>query len=119
MDDQVRIAANGRSKVRIGFCGEGEMTLVALAVAGLFEGTQHEIAEYPLLRLSGDFGDQTLVVARGNMKILARQDDVFSHLASITALLRDRKSLDRNCTDPQRIAEVRCNFLELNDSPGL
>src|SRR5947209_1856202 len=99
MNDEVRITANGRCEMRVGFGREREMALVALAVAGLFQRTEHEVTENPLLRFAGNFRNQPLVVSRGNAKIIARQDYVLPRFTSIPAFLGDRKSLDGNRAD--------------------
>src|SRR4051794_14353748 len=94
------------------------MAFVALTVAGLFERPEHEIAENPLFRLAGNFSNETLVMARGNAEIFARQDYVFPRFTSVPPLLGNRKTLDGNRADTERIAEVSSDLLEIHDAFG-
>ena len=73
VDDEVGIAADGRSEVGISGRGEGEVAFVDLGVARLRERTQHEVAQDALLGLAFN--------ARGQLLIHARRDgDVLWHL---------------------------------------
>ena len=52
--DEVGIAPDGRSEMRVGGRGEGEVALIDLGVARLAERAQHEIAENALFGLALD-----------------------------------------------------------------
>ena len=63
MHHEIGIAANGRSEMRVTGRGQGEMTAILGAVARLFKGPQHEVAEDSLFGFAFDLRNQLLVVA--------------------------------------------------------
>src|ERR1035437_2081550 len=113
---QVRIAADGRGEVRIGFGGQGEVADVFRAVARLPQGAQHQVAENPLLGLAFDFGHQPLVVARGDAEGRIRHHDFAALLAAVAMLFGNAEALHGDGADAERDAEVRGKFLELHDA---
>src|SRR5580658_3306870 len=80
VNNQVRIAADGRSEVGVTRRGQGEVAFIFFAVARLAQGTEHEVGEDALLRLARDLERQLLVHARGNRNIL--RDLVLAGLAA-------------------------------------
>src|ERR1035437_8957316 len=113
---QVRIAPYGRSEMRISFGGQGEVADIFRAVAGLPQGAQHQVAENPLLGLAFDFGDQPLVVTRGDAQPGIRHHDLAARLAAVAVLVGNAEALHRDGADAQRHAEMRGDFLELHDA---
>src|SRR4029077_3917628 len=70
MDDQVRIAANGRGEMGVLIKGQREMPQWFVSVARLLERTQHQVRQDSLFRLARDLLSKPLVVLRPNLKIL-------------------------------------------------
>ena len=70
VNDQIRIAPDRRSEMRIARRGQSEMALVLLAVFRLLQRTQHEIGQDSLLRLSRDFRREPLVHLRRHRYLL-------------------------------------------------
>ena len=106
MDDQIGIAANGRGEVRVAGRGQREVALVAVAVAGLFQRPEHQVAQDALLGFAFDLLDQPLVVARREVDIVQRDDLI-------------AESFHRRRAPAQRIAEVRGDLLELQHALGI
>src|SRR2546422_7841338 len=71
VDDQVRVAADGRGEVRVVRRGEGEVPEVFLRIARLLERAEHEVREDALLGLSGDALGEALVVAGNYLQLRA------------------------------------------------
>src|ERR1700722_4913347 len=70
VNDEIRVAADGRSEVSVARRGQGEVTLILLAVTCLAQGAQHEMGEDALLRLTRDLERQLLIHARRHGDIL-------------------------------------------------
>src|SRR5271167_2131425 len=62
MDDEVGIAANGRSEVGVLIEAEGEVAERVGGVTRLLQGAKHQVGEDALFGFAGDFGDEALVV---------------------------------------------------------
>src|SRR5437764_8232218 len=101
MHNEVRIASNRRSEVRIRRGCQSEMPFVQIAVTRLFQRPQHEIAENAFFGLSRNFRDQALIIPRGDVEILAREHDVFAHVAPIASTLDGCETLPRYPPDSQ------------------
>ena len=65
VDDEVRVAADGRSKVRIARRRQRKVAFVLLAVTRLAQRTKHEMGEDALLGLARYLERQLLIHARG------------------------------------------------------
>ena len=121
VDDQIRVAADRRGKVRVAGRGQGKMAFVRLGVAGLTQRAKHEIAQNSLLGLALD--------ARGQLLIHARSDgDIFGDLMGasgssgamrVAAVSPGLDAPDRQRAEAQRVTEAGGQFLELDDAAGL
>src|SRR6266568_6275732 len=69
MHDEVRVAANGRSKMGVLAETQGEVAERFSGIAGLLEGTKHEVREDALLRFPGDLSNQPLVMLRRDAQL--------------------------------------------------
>ena len=76
MDDEVRVAANGRSEMGVFVGGEGEMAERLGGVAGLLQGAKHEVRKNALFGLAGDFCGEALVMLRANGDVAGWKRDV-------------------------------------------
>ena len=70
VDEQVRIAADGRGEVGIARSGEGEVAIVNFRIARLLERAQHEVADDALLGLAADFSGELLVHDGSDRRLL-------------------------------------------------
>ena len=66
--DQVRIAADGRSEMRVGGRGQGEVADVLFRVARLLERAQHQIGKDALLGFALDALGEPLVMERTDLQ---------------------------------------------------
>ena len=121
MDDEVGIAADGRSEVGVAGSGQGKVAFVDLGVARLLERAQHQVAENPLFRLAFDSGGQLLIHAR-------RDGNVFSHFVRagvaagalrIAAVAAGLDALDGQCAEAERVAEAGGQLFKLDDAARL
>ena len=107
MHDQIGIAANGRREVRVAGRGQREVALIAIAVAGLFERSQHQVAQDALLGFAFDLRDQLLIIARREVR----------HRPARPPGLRNR--FTGAAPAAQRIAELRGDLFELQHALGI
>src|SRR5260370_38989093 len=81
MNDEVGISPNGRREMRVLVKAEGEMPEGLGGVAGLLQGTQHEVGDDAFFGLADNFSNQALVVLWRDAQLAAWE----SHLhAAIT-----------------------------------
>ena len=73
MNDEVRISPNGRSEMRVFVETEGEMPKRLGGVAGLLQGTQHEVGDDSFFRFADDFSNQALIMLRRDAQLAARE----------------------------------------------
>ena len=118
MNDEIGVAANRRSEMRVGRRGEREVAFIDLRVARLAQRAKHEVAEDPFLGLAFDAGSELLIH-------LWRNGDVFGdfvgadlaatslRIAPITARL---DALDGKCAKTEGVAEAGGEFFELHDA---
>src|SRR5919108_1169997 len=95
MDDEVRIAADGRSKMRVLVESKGKVAERIGGVACLLKRAQHEIREDALFGLAGDFSNEPLIMLRCDAQIARGERDSHPTLAAFairvgTASLRGR-----------------------------
>src|SRR5215469_15559791 len=88
MNDEVGIAANGRSEVRVLVEAESEVAERIGGVASLFERAKHEVGNDAFFRPPGEFLDQALVVSWRDVDIGARKGDALLALAAVAAGFR-------------------------------
>src|SRR6266478_3294925 len=69
MNDKVGISPNGRSEMSVFVEAEREMAERLCGVAGLFEGTQHEVGDDALFRFADDLFDEALIVLWRDMQV--------------------------------------------------
>src|SRR5713226_8842843 len=69
MNDEVRIAANGRSEMGVFAEAQGEVAERFSGIAGLLEGTKHEVREDALFGFPGDLSNQPLVMLRRDAQL--------------------------------------------------
>ena len=72
MHDQIRVAANRRSEMRVFLGGQREVAEQIGGVARLFQRTQHQVRKNALFRLAGDFFREPLIVLRANLDFFRR-----------------------------------------------
>src|SRR6185503_15301830 len=84
MDDQVRIAANGRSEMRVGLHCQSEVAAILRSVPGALHRTQHQVGKHSLFRKPARLSRQLLKSAlrRGavHRKFMAERPGDFSEL---------------------------------------
>ncbi len=128
VDDQVRVAADGRGEVRVAGAGECEVAFVFLAVAGLLERAQHEEGEDALLRSAGDFGREALVHLRGHGDLLGHVVLLGGTGAAAVALgsgLRatavgfHREGLDGQAGEAEGLTVGARNLFKIQDALGV
>ena len=126
MNDEVGITANRRSEMSVLVRREREMAQNIGGVAGLLERAQHQIGKNPLLRLSGNFLREALIVLRTNIDFIGggQRDRHRAHAAALSTagsgFLPHRTVADgyaalREIFDPQGIAESLGEFLEFEN----
>jgi hypothetical protein len=112
VDDEVRVAADGRREVGVARRRQREVALVLLTVSGLAQRTEHEMGEDTFLRLARYFDRQLLIHTRshGNIfrdLILARLLAPARPAAPLLASLRlHGHSLHRQRTQAERVAKA-------------
>src|SRR5579885_3550015 len=132
MNNEIGIAANGRSEVSVFIETESEMAEGFGGVAGLLEGAEHQVGEYALLGLAGDFADEALIVLRRNANILGGQRDAHGTFPAVTEGIGATGSGGSGNTavahgdltmmeifDAQGIAESASQLFELEDLAGI
>src|SRR5213594_2283545 len=115
VDDQVRVAADGRGEVRVVRRGEGEVPEVFLRIARLLERAKHEVREDALLGLSGDALGEALVVAGSDLELDAVEGLVEARVALALVAGEDAEPRAGRERDAERIAEGRGDLFELED----
>ncbi len=83
MNDQVGIAANGRSEMRVLVKAKSEVAERFGGVAGLLEGTQHQIGKDAFFGLAGKFFDQPLIMLRRDGDFRAGEGDALLAFAAL------------------------------------
>src|ERR1700690_38486 len=109
MDDQVGIAADGRSEVGIAGSGKGEVALVDLGVARLPQRAQHEVAEDALFGRAFDFSSEFLIHARRDGNVFGGFVPAWVAAAALgfaTIAARDN-AFDGKSAEAERVAEGR------------
>src|SRR5712692_3040241 len=95
MHDEVGISPDGRSEMRVLVEAECEMAERLGSVAGLLQGTQHEVGDDAFFGLADDLLNQALIVLRCDAQLAARERHLHAALAAVavrfgTAGLRGR-----------------------------
>ena len=88
--DQVGIAADGRGEVGVARRGQREVALVLLAVSGLLERAQHQVAEDALFGLALD-------LARPASDSCATRCEMFGSASAISLRSCGRRACARTC----------------------
>src|SRR5712664_4892313 len=83
MNDEVGISPNGRSEMRVFVEAEGEMPEGLGGVAGLLQGTQHEVGDDAFFGLADDFANQALIVLWRDAQLAARERHLHATLAAV------------------------------------
>src|SRR5580692_10478332 len=84
MDDEVGIASDGRSEMRIFIEAQSEMAERLRRVAGLLERAKHQVGDDAFLRLAGKLRQQALVMLRGDLQVGAGKRNALLAFASMT-----------------------------------
>ncbi len=69
VDDEVRIAPDRRSEMGVFAEAQGEVAERFSGIAGLLEGTKHEVREDTLFGFPGDLSNQPLVMLRRDAQL--------------------------------------------------
>src|SRR5207245_6837864 len=88
MNDEVRISANGRSEMRVFVEAESEMPKGLGGVAGLLQGTQHEVGDDAFFRFAHDLSNQALIMLRRDAQLAARARHLHAAFAAVTIGVR-------------------------------
>src|SRR5712664_2287322 len=83
MNDEVGISPNGRSEMRVVVEAEGEMPEGLGGVAGLLQGTQHEVGDDAFFGLADNFSNQALIVLRRDAQLAGRERHLHAALAAV------------------------------------
>ncbi len=92
--------------MRVAGGGQREVADVQVAIARLLERAQHQIAQDALLGLALDLGDELLIIARSEQRVVERHHFGFEFL-------------HRSGAGRQRVAELRRDFLEFDHALGI
>ena len=116
MNNQIRVAANGRSEVGVGGRSQRKVANIRLRIARLHQRAQHQIAQNPLFRLAFDFGSELLIHARSDEYIFRHfvGADVASRALSVAAVRFHLYALHGQRAQPERVAEAGGQLLELH-----
>src|SRR5216684_6840495 len=128
MNDEVRISPNGRSEVCVFVEAERKMAERLGGVAGLLQGTQHEIGDDAFFRLADNLSNQSLIVLRGDTQLASRERHLHAALAVVAvgvgaaglrgrrdaAMTNDDLALVQVC-DSERVTEGAGQLFELED----
>src|SRR5689334_10486638 len=82
VDDEVRIATDGRSEMRIFVEAECEMAQRVSGVARLLQGTQHEVREDAFFGLADHLSNEPLIMLRSDAQIAAGKGNAHWALAA-------------------------------------
>src|SRR5947207_841049 len=88
VNNEVRITPNGRSEVGVLVKAESKMAERLGGVAGLLEGTQHEVGDDALFRLADDLFNQALIVLRRDTQVAGRERHLHAALEAVAAGVR-------------------------------
>src|SRR5882724_4489070 len=88
MNDEVGISANWRREMRVFVEAEGEMAERLGGVAGLLEGTQHEVGDDAFFGLADDLFNQALIVLRRDAQLAAGERHLHATLAAVAEGVR-------------------------------
>src|SRR5258708_29975619 len=83
MHDEVGIAPDGRSEMRVLIEAEGKMAERLGGVAGLLERTEHEGGDDAFLRFADNFANQPLIMLRRDAQLAAGKRHLHAALASV------------------------------------
>src|SRR5258708_12046318 len=83
MNDEVRISPNGRSEMRVLIEAEGEMPKRLGGVAGLLQGTQHEVGDDAFFRFANDLSNQALIILRRDAQLPAPERPFHTPLTAV------------------------------------
>src|SRR5258708_32361797 len=81
MHDEVGIAPDGRSEMRVLIEAEGKMAERLGGVAGLLERTEHEVGDDAFLRFAYDLANQPLIMLRRDSQLAVRERHLHAALA--------------------------------------
>src|SRR5712692_8179459 len=128
MNDEVRISPNGRSEMCVFVEAERKMAERLGGVAGLLQGTQHEVGDDAFFRLADNLSNQALIVLRRDAQLAARERHLHATLAAVAVGVgaaglrgrRDAAMTDDDLAlvqvfDAERVAEGAGQLLELED----
>src|SRR5437868_6323009 len=132
VDDEVWIAPNGRSEVRVLVEAKCEMAERIRCVTGLLERTQQQIRQNSFFRLPRDFADEALIMLRRDAQFSAGERDAHGALAAVAVGIgpaglcggRNAPVADGNFAlvqifDPEGIAESARQLFELQNFPRI
>ena len=121
MDDQVGIAADGRSEVGVGGGGEGEVSAIFFGVAGLLERAQHQETQDAFFWRAGNFFGEFLVHARGDVDFFWHFDfaDALAGSTGVAAVGFQLDALNWKCADSQGVTESCGDDLEIVNALGV
>src|SRR2546430_16902463 len=88
MNDEVGIPPNGRSEMGVLVEAKGEMAERLGGVAGLLEGTQHEVGDDALFALADYLLNEALIVLRRDTQIAGRERHLHPALAAMAVGVR-------------------------------
>src|SRR5947208_16027170 len=88
MNDEVGIPPNGRSEMGVLVEAKGEMAERLGGVAGLLQGTQHEVGDDALFRLADDLFNQTLIMLGRDAQVAGRERHLHAALAAVAVGVR-------------------------------
>src|SRR6266849_4740653 len=83
VNDEVGIPANERGEMGVLVEAEGEMAERLGGVAGLLEGTQHEVGDDALFGLADDLLNQALIVLRRDVQFAVWERHLHATLAAV------------------------------------
>src|SRR5258708_32424814 len=83
MNDEVGISPNGRSEMRVLVEAEGEMPEGFGGVAGLLQGTQHEVGDDAFFGLADNFSNQALIMLRRDAQLAAWERHLHAALTAV------------------------------------
>src|SRR5260370_35014730 len=83
MNEEVGISPNGRSEMRVLVKAEGEMPEGLGGVAGLLQGTQHEVGDDAFFGLADNFSNQALVVLWRDAQLAAWERHLHAALTAV------------------------------------
>src|SRR5712691_11085927 len=84
MNDEVGIAPDGRSEMRVLIEAEGKMAEWLGGVAGLLERTEHEVGDDAFLRFADHFANQPLIMLRRDAQLAAGKRHLHAALAAVS-----------------------------------